>query len=35
MVDGMKKIHKIEITEAKDSGALADEVIECIKFNSQ
>jgi superfamily II DNA/RNA helicase len=34
MLEGMKKIHKIEINEMKDQSVLADEVIECIKFNS-
>jgi superfamily II DNA/RNA helicase len=35
LLDGMKRIHKIEITEMTDAGKLADEVVECIKFNSQ
>jgi len=34
LVDGIKKIHKIEISEMKDPSKLAEEVTECIKFNS-
>ena len=35
LLDGMKRIHKIEMREMRDASVLADEVIECIKFNSQ
>ena len=35
MVEGMKKIHKIDITEMQDPVKLAEDVFECIKFNSQ
>ena len=34
LVEGMKKIHKIEIREMKDPSQLADEILECKKFNS-
>jgi len=35
LLDGMKKIHKIEINEMTNHSKLADEIIECIAFNSQ
>jgi superfamily II DNA/RNA helicase len=35
MVEGIKKIHKIEIVESKDPQKLAEEVFECIKWNAQ
>jgi superfamily II DNA/RNA helicase len=34
LLDCMRRIHKIEINEMKDQSVLADEVIECIRFNS-
>lgn len=34
LVDGMQKIHKIEITEMKDPVKLAEEVAACITFNA-
>ena len=35
LLDGMKKIHKIDIVEMKDHVKLVEEIIECKKFNSQ
>ena len=35
LIEGMKRIHKIEITEMTDVSRLADQVVECIKFNAQ
>lgn len=35
LVDGIKRIHKIDIKEMGDPSKLADEVVECIKYNSQ
>lgn len=35
LIEGMKKIHKLEITEMKDPVKLAQEVADAIAFNSQ
>ena len=35
LVEGIKKIHKIEIVEMQDPIKLTDEVFECIKWNGE
>lgn len=35
LIEGMKRIHKIEIVEMKDPVKLAEEVVEAISFNAQ
>ena len=35
MVQGMEKIHKIKVRQMPDPVKLADEIVECIAFNSQ
>lgn len=35
LVEGIKKIHKIEMHEMKEPAKLVEEVHECIKWNAQ